>query len=199
LLTSPLLWYIGSAIGPARSKICAAGNPASWNGWWSEQHALVEPTVSSGAYRPASFVSSCVTSAEPSPGMPSCGDSPAAGRQRARRRGERAARTRAVREHVRLDHEHEVLAGVLGLARVRAAAEEPLLLARERREDDVLLERDAGGADRAREREERGRARAVVVAAGRAERAERAARVVVRGEQHGLVRRARRGEPAARA
>jgi len=29
----PELWYIGSAIGPPRSKSWAAGNPCSWKVW----------------------------------------------------------------------------------------------------------------------------------------------------------------------
>ncbi len=40
-VTSPELWYMGSLMGPLRSKTQVAGKSFSQKLWWSEQHAGV--------------------------------------------------------------------------------------------------------------------------------------------------------------
>ena len=60
-----MLWYIGSAMGPARSKSWVAGKPFSWNGWWSEQQAGVRPSSSSGLYREETLATRWATSGVP--------------------------------------------------------------------------------------------------------------------------------------
>ena len=67
--------------------------------------------------------------------------------------------------HIRLNHEHDILAPLSHLPRQKVAAQQSLLLPTERSEDDLTAEGKAVRADVSRDGEEKGGARPVVVCA----------------------------------
>ena len=93
-----------------------------------------------------------------------------------------------VPQHVRLNHEREVRALLVQLARIVARAVQALLLARKRANLDVLPELDALARNDACDAQQRRRARPVVVPAWCAHATERPAAVVVRTDEHRLRR-----------
>ena len=93
-----------------------------------------------------------------------------------------------VGKHVSLDHQSEVRALLVQLARVVARAIESLLLACEGDELDVLAELETLARDDTGDTEECGRAGTVVVTAGRADAPERPTAVVVRADEDRLRR-----------